>query len=192
MWHPLYLLSKFDQLIQLHSKQEVCFLPGDQVEHAHDNPVDEITLGESDMTASIVSDDLPSEKPVTPKTMNLEVDNEEEAKCDGGDDAGAEGKKPKKKENGKRKMPSSSWSAPMTNIKLGRAPLIGRSSSSEARENEDKNMEKREKKPKKKGKVKESEDTQRTNKTTKQERKSKWVFVNPRQQNYHYYSIKGG
>lgn len=35
------------------------FVSGDQVEHAHDNPLDEITLGECDMTASMTLDEMP-------------------------------------------------------------------------------------------------------------------------------------
>ncbi|XP_028989970.1 tubby protein homolog [Betta splendens] len=120
----------------------------DQVEHAHDNPVDEITLDESDVTAGVMSEDLAPERPVTPKTMDLGVDNEAEVTCDGGGDAHVEGKKTKKKD-----------------VKRGNVKQAG--------ENEDKDMERKEKKTKKKGKVKESEDAQRTNKTTKQERKKK-------------------
>lgn len=77
--------------------------PGDQVEHAHDNPLDEITLGECDMTASMTLDEVLSEKPVTPKRMNLEVDKEPEVKCEVENDAQVEGKKTKKKEGKKEK-----------------------------------------------------------------------------------------
>lgn len=75
------------------------FVSGDQVEHAHDNPLDEITLGECDMTASMTLDEMP----VTPKRMNLEIDKESEAKCEVESDAQVEGKKTKKKEVKKEK-----------------------------------------------------------------------------------------
>nr|CBN81290.1 Tubby-related protein 3 [Dicentrarchus labrax] len=75
----------------------------DQVEHAHDNPLDEITLGECDMTANMMSDEMPSEKPVTPKRMDLEIDKEAEVKCEVENDAQVEGKKTKKKEVKKEK-----------------------------------------------------------------------------------------
>lgn len=81
----------------------VFFFSGDQVEHAHDNPVDEITLGECDMTASMTFVEMPSEKPVTPKKMNLEIDKEPEVKGDTENDAHVEGKKAKKKEMKKEK-----------------------------------------------------------------------------------------
>lgn len=72
--------------------------PGDQVEHAHDNPLDEITLGECDMTATFTLDEVPSERPVTPKKMNLEIDKEPDVTCEVENDAEVKGKKTKKKE----------------------------------------------------------------------------------------------
>lgn len=76
---------------------------GDQVEHAHDNPVDEITLGECDIMPTTPSDEMPSEKPVTPKRMNLDFDKEPTVKCEVEKDFQAEGKKAKKKEGKKEK-----------------------------------------------------------------------------------------
>lgn len=65
-------------------------------------------MGECDMTASMMLDEMPSEKPVTPKKMNLEIDKEPEVKCDMENDAHVEGKKAKKKvvkkEKAKRKI----------------------------------------------------------------------------------------
>lgn len=86
--------------------QLVCVFPGDQVEHAHDNPLDEITLGESDVTATVTLDEMTSEKPVKSKRMNLEIDNEPEVKCDVEKDSQPEGKKTKKKEAKKDKRES--------------------------------------------------------------------------------------
>ncbi|XP_075949630.1 uncharacterized protein LOC142951742 isoform X3 [Anarhichas minor] len=118
----------------------------DQVEHAHDNPLDEITLGECDMTASMTFDEMPSDNHVTPKKMSLEMDKEPEVESEVENDAEAEGKKTKKKEVKKEKA-------------------------KEMEQNDEEDKEK-EKKTKKKDKVKESEDPQKTNKTTKQERKT--------------------
>eukprot|EP00064_Thunnus_orientalis_P001340 superscaffoldBa00000091_g1343 len=70
----------------------------DQVEYAHDNPLDEITLGECDLTATLTLDEMPSEKPVIPKKMNIEIDKEPEVKCEVENDPQVEGKKTKKKE----------------------------------------------------------------------------------------------
>uniref|UniRef100_A0A3Q4I742 Si:dkey-220f10.4 n=1 Tax=Neolamprologus brichardi TaxID=32507 RepID=A0A3Q4I742_NEOBR len=69
-----------------------------QVEHAHDNPLDVITLGEGDATANVELDEMPAEKPVVPKKMNLEIDREPEVKCEGATEAQVEGKKTKKKD----------------------------------------------------------------------------------------------
>ncbi|KAM3592720.1 uncharacterized protein V6R79_023977 [Siganus canaliculatus] len=128
----------------------------DQVEHAHDNPLDEITLGESDVTQRMAIDELHVEKPVTPKRMDLEIDKEPEAKCEVESDVQVEGKtKTKKKEVKKEK---------------------NKQMEKEGEKDEDK--EKQEKKNKKKDKAKESDDPQKTNKsskTTKQERKKKHV-----------------
>ncbi|XP_031698387.1 tubby protein homolog [Anarrhichthys ocellatus] len=115
----------------------------DQVEHAHDNPLDEITLGECDMTTSMTFDEMPSDNHVTPKKMSLEMDKEPEVEWEVENDAQAEGKKTRKNEVKKEK---------------------------EIEQNDEEDKEK-EKKTKKKDKVKESEDPQKTNKTTKQERK---------------------
>uniref|UniRef100_UPI0037E6FC47 tubby protein homolog n=1 Tax=Semicossyphus pulcher TaxID=241346 RepID=UPI0037E6FC47 len=122
----------------------------DQVEHAHDNPLDEITLGEYDLTV----DGMPSEKLVAPKKMLLEVDKEPEVKSEAESDAQAEGKKTKKKE-----------------VKKEKAKQMDQNDEKEKETEKDK--EKKEKKTKKKDKMKESEDPQKSNKTTKQERKKK-------------------
>lgn len=75
-----------------------CLFPGDQVEHAHDNPLDEITLGEGDVNASSEPDEIPPEKPVTPKTMDLQVDQEPEVNGKEENVAPEEAKKTKKKD----------------------------------------------------------------------------------------------
>ncbi|CAG5908399.1 unnamed protein product [Menidia menidia] len=126
----------------------------DQVEHAHDNPLDEITLGEDDMTSSLLSDEMPSEKPCTPKKMNLVVDSEPEVTLDRENEASTEGKKTKKKDMKKEK---GKYAEQLE----------------EKGQEKEKDTEKKEKKIKKKDKVKESLDVQKTNKTTKQEHKKK-------------------
>ncbi|XP_070846703.1 tubby protein homolog isoform X1 [Chaetodon trifascialis] len=124
----------------------------DQVEHAHDNPLDEITLGEYDMTASMTLDEMSSEKPATPKKMNLEIDKEPEAKEEVENDLHVEEKKTKKKD-----------------VKKDKSKQMEQNDETE----KEKDKEKKEKKTKKKDKVKESEEPQKANKTTKQERKKK-------------------
>ncbi|XP_078135335.1 tubby protein homolog [Sander vitreus] len=121
----------------------------DQVEHAHDNPLDEITLGECDMTARMMLDEMSLENPVTPKKMNLEIDKEPEVKCEVENNAQTEGKKTKRNE-----------------VKKEKAKHM------EQNDEREKEKEKKEKKTKK-DKVKESEDPQKANKTSKQERKKK-------------------
>lgn len=62
--------------------------------------MDEITLDECGMTASMMLDEMP----VAPKRMSLEIDREPEVMtCDVENDAQAEAKKTKKKEKAKRK-----------------------------------------------------------------------------------------
>ncbi|KAK5850681.1 hypothetical protein PBY51_001539 [Eleginops maclovinus] len=122
----------------------------DQVEHAHDNPLDEITLGEDNTTATMKFDEVPSEIPITPQKMNLEIDKEPDVKCEVENNAQTEGKKTKKKD-----------------VKKEKAKQI------DQEEGNDKEKEKKEKKTKKKEKGNESEDPQKTTKTTKQERKKK-------------------
>ncbi|XP_033840465.1 tubby protein homolog [Periophthalmus magnuspinnatus] len=64
----------------------------DQVEHAHDNPVDEITLGECDVT-----EEISLEKPETFKTVDVDIEQEMESKCKVEQDIPVESKKSKKK-----------------------------------------------------------------------------------------------
>ncbi|XP_054914757.1 tubby protein homolog [Poeciliopsis prolifica] len=126
----------------------------DQVEHAHDNPLDEITLGEGDVNTSSEPDETPPEKPVTPKTMDLEVDQESEVNGKEENVAPEEVKKTKKKDVKKDKTKQ----AEETEEELEK----------------EKEKEKKEKKTRKKDKVKESVDTQ---KKSKQERKKKHLQV---------------
>ncbi|XP_055006052.1 tubby protein [Boleophthalmus pectinirostris] len=71
----------------------------DQVEHAHDNPVDEITLGECD-----VPEEISLEKLETMKTVNLEINKEMESKCKVEHDVPVENKKSKKKKEKDKKV----------------------------------------------------------------------------------------
>lgn len=96
--------------ITLNTVTIFCFVfPWDQVEHAHDNPLDEITLGEFNMAASMASDGIPPEKPITPKKMNLEIDQEPEVRSDVENDTQVEGKKMKKKDVKKEKAKRKTW-----------------------------------------------------------------------------------
>ncbi|XP_072312643.1 uncharacterized protein [Eucyclogobius newberryi] len=118
----------------------------DQVEHAHDNPVDEITLGECD-----VAEDMFLEQG-TFKTMDFDIDKELETKCKVEQDVPMEGKKSKKK-----------------NEKDKQVEQI------EEIENEQE-MGRKTKKTKKKAKPKDSkdsDDSEKTQKPHKQERKKR-------------------
>ncbi|KAM9425874.1 tubby protein homolog [Pholidichthys leucotaenia] len=120
----------------------------DQVEHAHDNPLDVITLGDCELGDGLCAP--PSEKPVLPKKINLKIDEELEIKNEGDSEAQVEGKKTKKKEKVKRVTETD-----------------------ESDKEKEKYKEKKEKKTKKKDKVKESADTPKANRINKQERKKK-------------------
>lgn len=63
----------------------MCFVSSlkDQVEHAHDNPLVEITLGEKDMIPSEELEEHPPENLGHPKTLNWEVDVESQEKSEG-------------------------------------------------------------------------------------------------------------
>lgn len=74
-------------------------LTADQVEHAHDNPLDEITLGECDVMETLTLDD----KPAGGK-MNLEIDKGPEVKSEMENDSQVEAKKTKKKREKKEKF----------------------------------------------------------------------------------------
>lgn len=73
-------------------------LTADQVEHAHDNPLDEITLGECDVMETLMLD----EKPAGGK-INLEIDKGPEVKSERENDPQVETKKTKKKREKKEK-----------------------------------------------------------------------------------------
>lgn len=73
-------------------------LPLDQVEHAHDNPLDEITLGECDATETMMLDEIPAGR-----KLNLETDEEPGVKSEGEDDPQVEAKKTKIKQGKKEK-----------------------------------------------------------------------------------------
>uniref|UniRef100_A0A3B5QVR7 Si:dkey-220f10.4 n=1 Tax=Xiphophorus maculatus TaxID=8083 RepID=A0A3B5QVR7_XIPMA len=111
-----------------------------------------ITLGEGDVNESSEPDEIPPEKPVTPKTMDLQVDQEPEVNGKEENVAPEEAKKTKKKDLRFYKLFSS----------------LGVEETEEELEKE-KEKETKEKKAKKRDKVKESVDTQ---KKSKQERKS--------------------
>lgn len=70
----------------------------DQVEHAHDNPLDEITLGECDPTETMMLDEIPAGR----KT-NVETDDEPGAKSEGENDPQAEAQQTKIKQGKKEK-----------------------------------------------------------------------------------------
>lgn len=77
--------------------------PADQVEHAHDNPLDEITLGEGGTTANTPLEEIPAEKPVTPKKIYWEFEGDPEGKRELEVDPQVEEEKQIKKEGKKEK-----------------------------------------------------------------------------------------
>lgn len=84
-------------------KWNIFFEHVDQVEHAHDNPLDEITLGEAGTTGNTPLDEIPAEKPVTPKKIYWEVEGDPEGKCELEVDPQMEEEKQIKKEGKKEK-----------------------------------------------------------------------------------------
>lgn len=155
-----------------------CFEHADQVEHAHDNPLDEITLGEGGTSASAPLEEVPVEKPVTPKRIYWEVEGNPERKCGLDVDPRVEEEKEIKKEGKKEKSKGEiaySWAVAMWSFceaSWSRRCSADAEENNEKETKEEKNKERKEKKTKKKDKVKESEELRKPNKTSKQERKS--------------------
>ncbi|KAM6951143.1 tubby protein [Aplochiton taeniatus] len=71
-----------DTAMLISQSQSNTSLTDSQVEHAHDNPLEEITLGELSITSNFAFDEMASEKPITPKTMDLQIEKESEPECD--------------------------------------------------------------------------------------------------------------
>ncbi|XP_071782890.1 tubby protein [Centroberyx gerrardi] len=140
--------SSDDMALLISQSQSNTSLNDAQVEHAHDNPLEEITLGECGLTTTMTSDEMPPEGPGTPRKMNLDIEKEPEPKSEVETDAQEDGKKTKKK-----------------GVKKEKAKQL------EQNEGEDKDKEKNEKKTKKKDKAKGSEDTEKKDKTHEQEQK---------------------
>ncbi|KAM9817703.1 uncharacterized protein ACB057_003013 [Neosynchiropus ocellatus] len=127
----------------------------DQVEHAHDNPLDEITLGECEPMATMILEEIYAEKSAAPKNMNFDIDKcedeeEEEELVKVDKEASQHGKKAKKKDLKKE-----------------------RSKGKKEEQSDEREKPKKEKKTKKKDKGKESDDSQATKKTKKQARTKK-------------------
>lgn len=74
-------------------------LPEDQVEHAHDNPLDEITLGECDVTETVAIDEIPAGR-----ETNVETDEEPGLKSEGENSPQGQDKKTRKKHGKKDKF----------------------------------------------------------------------------------------
>ncbi|KAM8876603.1 LOW QUALITY PROTEIN: uncharacterized protein ACB058_002784 [Synchiropus picturatus] len=127
----------------------------DQVEHAHDNPLDEITLGECEPMATMILEEICA---ATPRNMNFDIDQEEDGEEEEEEElvmvdkeASQHGKKAKKKD-------------------LKKERSKGKTAEEQSDERE---KPKKEKKTKKKDKGKESDDSQATKKTKKQARTKK-------------------
>ncbi|KAM3859567.1 uncharacterized protein ACN63O_016101 [Diretmus argenteus] len=145
--------SSDDTALLISQSQSSTSLNGSRVEYAHDNPLEEISLGENGITTTMTSDETPIEKPVTPKKMDLEIEIEPEPKYEVENDAQVEGKTTKKK-----------------GAKKEKAKQLEQNDGEEKEKDKDQEKkEKREKKTKKKDKVKGSEDAEKKNKTHGQE-----------------------
>lgn len=159
-----------------------CLEHVDQVEHAHDNPLDEITLGEGGTTAAKPLEEIPAEKPVTPKKIYWEVEGDPKGKCKQEVDPQVEEEKEIKKEGKKEKNKGEVEYSRAVAVWIFCEPPSSHLCFADAEENngketkEEKNKERKEKKTKKKDKVKESEELPKANKTSKQERKSNSHF----------------
>ncbi|XP_011486465.1 tubby protein-like isoform X1 [Oryzias latipes] len=121
----------------------------DQVEHAHDNPLVEITLGEKDMIPSEELEEHPPENLGHPKTLNWEVDVESQEKSEG-----------------VKLDPVDTRTKEEDTTKENNKQVEGEEENEQENQHE---KEKKEKKTKKKAKVKESTNSQKTKKKTKQE-----------------------
>ena len=75
----------------------VSLLLDSQVEHAHDNPLEEISLGELSIQTNGASEEMTPEKPIITKTMDLEMDSQPNPKYDLENGEQVEEKKTKKK-----------------------------------------------------------------------------------------------
>ncbi|XP_029934224.1 tubby protein isoform X2 [Myripristis murdjan] len=140
--------SSDDMALLISQSQSNTSLNDAQVEHAHDNPLEEITLGECGFTTTMTADEMPPRKPVTPKTMNLDIEREPEPNYEKESDDQAEGKKTKKK-----------------GVKKEKSKQLEQNEGEEAEKDQEK--EKKEKKTKKK--VKGSEDAEKKSKNEQEQ-----------------------
>ncbi|CDQ58706.1 unnamed protein product [Oncorhynchus mykiss] len=69
-------------------------------EEAHDNPLEEITLGELSLKTTDATDEMPPEKPIIAKTMDVEIDSQPKPKLSTENEGPAEVKEKEKKEKG--------------------------------------------------------------------------------------------
>lgn len=84
-------------------------LPEDQVEHAHDNPLDELTLGEGEGTETVMLDEIPAGS-----NPNVEPDEEPGMKSEGENDPQVEAKKTKNKQGRKEQSKGERHAGPKT------------------------------------------------------------------------------
>ncbi|KAL0984313.1 hypothetical protein UPYG_G00139820 [Umbra pygmaea] len=113
-------------------------------EEVHDNPLEEITLGELSLKSSDATDEIPPEKPTITKTMDLEIDSLPESKCNPDNEGPAEMKKKEKKEKKGKGLKKKAHVGELEQNEEG----------DEHENQEEREKEKKEKKTKKKEKVK--------------------------------------
>ncbi|XP_062330619.1 tubby protein homolog [Osmerus eperlanus] len=129
-----------DTALLISQSQSNNSLNDSQVEHAHDNPLEEISLGELSIQTNGASEEMTPEKPIITKTMDLEMDSQPKPKYDLENGEQVEEKKTKKK-----------------GVKKGATKQLEQTEDEEGQGEKDKRekeKEKKEKKTKKKDKVK--------------------------------------
>ncbi|XP_038846311.1 tubby protein [Salvelinus namaycush] len=107
-------------------------------EEAHDNPLEEITLGELSLKATDATDEMPPEKPIITKTMDVEIDSQPKPKLSTENEGPAEVKKKEKEKKEKGVKKEKAQAKPRCQI-----------SDNEREEDEILEREKKEKTPKK-------------------------------------------
>nr|XP_029484610.1 tubby protein-like [Oncorhynchus nerka] len=107
-------------------------------EEAHDNPLEEITLGELSLKTTDATDEMPPEKPIITKTMDVEIDSLPKPKLSTENEGPAEVKKKEKEKKEKGVKKEKAQAKPRCQI-----------SDNEREEDEILEREKKEKTPKK-------------------------------------------
>ncbi|XP_070962834.1 tubby protein isoform X1 [Oncorhynchus clarkii lewisi] len=125
-------------------------------EEAHDNPLEEITLGELSLKTTDATDEMPPEKPIIAKTMDVEIDSQPKPKLSTENEGPAEVKKKEKEKKEK-------------GVKKEKAQAKQLEQNEDKGEEKEKEKEKREKKTKKDKLKGHTPSKEKKNKTDEQE-----------------------